>query len=375
MLNDSNMRFFSTLFAVIFCVATSAAQDYEIYVSDAGNFNNPPWQILKFDSEGDNPQVFIDSELAWPQDILFLEDQNEVLISNLNTNVINRHHLDNGEYIGAFASGMSGPTRMKIGADGYLYVLQWSGDGLVKRYELDGTFVDDFTSVGVSQSIGLDWDSDGNLYVSSYGSDLVHKFGLNGEDLGIFIDTNLLGPTNIWFDFNGDLLVSDYNGTAVKRFDSDGNYLNDFLAGLSNSEGVAFLPTTEILIGNGATSSVKMFDSDGNYLEDIVPSGSGDLLTPNAVVLGPLFFDNVDEHPSDQQSIVFPTAGSSFQFDFEIQRSQSPVFVYNLSGVFMDQVTPGFGYWTPNELADGTYILKTQNVTGAAITQRILIRR
>ncbi len=70
---------------------------------------------------------------------------------------------------------------MKIGADSLLYVLQWSGNGKVRRYELDGTFVDDFTSVGVTQSIGIDWDNDGNLYVSSYGGDNVRKFDTNGN--------------------------------------------------------------------------------------------------------------------------------------------------------------------------------------------------
>ena len=100
-----------------------------------------------------------------------------------------------------------------------------------------------------------------------------------------FINTNLLGPTNIWFDAAGDMLVSDYNGTAVKRFDSTGTYVNNFLTGLSNSEGVAFFPNGDILIGNGASSSVKLFDSAGNYIEDFIASGAGNLLTPNAVVI------------------------------------------------------------------------------------------
>ena len=139
-------------------------QTTEIYVSDAGNFNNPPWQILKFDENGENPEVFIDSNLAWPQDIIFLDDQGLVLISNLNTNQITKYNLASGGYLGNFATGISGPTRMKIGDDSLLYVLQWSGDGKVRRYQLNGTFVDDFTSVGVSQSIGVDWDSTGNLY-------------------------------------------------------------------------------------------------------------------------------------------------------------------------------------------------------------------
>lgn len=49
------------------------AQTGKIYVSDAGNFNFPPWQILKFDENGENGEVFISDHLAWPQDIFFLK--------------------------------------------------------------------------------------------------------------------------------------------------------------------------------------------------------------------------------------------------------------------------------------------------------------
>ncbi|HEY6437246.1 MAG TPA: hypothetical protein VIY47_11705, partial [Ignavibacteriaceae bacterium] len=168
-------------------------QDVEIYVSDAGNFSSPPWQILKFDENGENPEVFINTNLAWPQDILFLEDQQVVLISNYNTGRITKYNSSTGIYIEDFASGVGGPTRMKIGADSLLYVLQAAGNGRVRRYRLNGIFVDEFTNIGVPQSIGIDWDSNGNLYVSSYNGDFVRKFDADGNDLGIFINTNLLG--------------------------------------------------------------------------------------------------------------------------------------------------------------------------------------
>jgi hypothetical protein len=254
-------------------------------VSDAGNFNSPPWQILKFDENGENPEVFISENLAWPQDILFIEDQNIVLISNLNTGNITKYDLYSGSYIDNFATGIGGPTRMKIGPDSLLYVLQWTGNGKVWRYQIDGTFVDEFTDVGVPQSIGIDWDSTGNLYVSSFTGDFVRKFDTSGTDMGLFVNTNLLGPTNIWFDSNDELLVADYNSTAIKRFDSSGVYLNDFITGLSNCEGVDFFPNGDILIGNGGTSSVKLFNSNGTYISDLITSGSGNLLTPNAIVI------------------------------------------------------------------------------------------
>jgi len=288
---DQRRRILAKAWTAILCAlwaVTSLAQNLEIYVSDAGKLDQPPWQILKYDANGENPEVFINQNLAWPQDILFLESENTVLVSNLNTNRITRYHADTGEFMDNFITGIAQPTRMKIGADGLLYVLQWSGDGKVRRYQLDGTFVDNFTDVGVDRSIGFDWDTSGNLYVSSYGDESVRKFNSNGQDQGLFINSNLEGPTNIWFNEAGELLVTDWRGTSVKRFDANGNFLGDFITGLSEAEGVDFLPNGNILIGNGGTGAVKMYQADGTYIEDLVPSGFGGLIQPNAIVVRPL---------------------------------------------------------------------------------------
>jgi hypothetical protein len=264
---------------------TASGRAEGILVCDAGNFSAPPWQILEVDMDGGNPRVFIDEGLAWPQDILFLENPAVVLVSNLNSGTINRHDVTSGELLGAFATGLAGPTRMAIGPDNLLYVLQWSGNGRVLRFAQDGTPLGEFSPVGVSQAIGLDWDAEGRLYVSSYSLDHVRRFDTGGGDLGLFVSSGLAGPTNIWFDGEGDLLVADYDGGAVKRFSAEGDYEGVYIGGLGQCEGVAHLPDGSLLIGNGATHSVKRFGSDGTWLEDLVPAGSGNLLTPNAVVL------------------------------------------------------------------------------------------
>ena len=279
------MKILLPILCVLLWASTAFGQGYDIYVSDAGNFSQPPWQILKFDENGENPEVFITDNLAWPQDILFLEGTNTVLISNFNSGRIDRYNATTGNFIDIFASGLSGPTRMKIGEDNLLYVLQWSGTGKVQRFRLNGTWVDNFTSLNLAQSIGLDWDREGSLYVSSYNGQVVRKFDTNGIDQGNFVANQLAGPTNIWFDNKGDLLVSDYNGGAVRRFDSDGAYLGNFIQGLSQTEGVDYLPNGNLLLGDGGTSSVKMFTPAGIFIEDIIPSGSGGLIQPNAVVV------------------------------------------------------------------------------------------
>lgn len=334
------ISFLILIFSLLLLVFSSNtfSQTTEIYVSDAGNFSSPPWKILKFDENGENPQTFINTNLAWPQDIVFLENQQVVLISNLNTGTITKYNASTGAYIDNFATGIGGPTRMKIGADSLLYVLQWSGNGTVRRYELDGTFAGEFTSVSVPQSIGIDWDSSGNMYISSYNGKYVRKFDQNGNDLGLFAITNLAGPTNIWFDDNGDLLVIDYNGTAVKRYDTSGTFLSNFITGLGNAEGVDFFPNGNILIGNGATSSVKMFDSNGNYIEDFIPSGSGGLITPNAVVIREINVLSVDDDALKSSSFTLeqnypnpfnPTTVISYQLPVS---SQVTLKVYNTLG-------------------------------------------
>lgn len=275
----------SVISIILLFASNLLAQDTAIYVSDAGNFSSPPWQILKFDGNGENPEVFINQNLGWPQDIVFLDDTNTVLISNLSSNQITRYNAETGAYIDVFAQVPGGPTRMKIGSDDLLYVLQWSGNGTVLRYQLDGTFVGEFTSTGVSQSIGLDWDNTGNLYVSSYNSDHVRKFDTSGNDLGLFINSNLAGPTDITFAENGDLLVSDYNAARVKRFDSGGNFISNFISGVSQVEGIDTFANGNILLGIGGQSSVRMYDNDGNFMEDFIASGAGGLRTPNAIVI------------------------------------------------------------------------------------------
>ena len=366
------MKLFYTSFFLLI-MSFAHAQDFEIYVSDAGNFNNPPWQILKFDQNGQNPSVFIDNNLNWPQDILFLEDQNIVLISNLGSGRITRHNASTGTFISDFATGIAGPTRIKIGPDSLLYVLQWNGAGIVKRYELDGTFVSDFTTVGVPQSIGLDWDSDKNLYVSSYNGDLVRKFDSTGADQGVFINTNLVGPTNIWFANNGDLLVSDYDGGSIKRFGSTGNFKGVFISGLRNSEGIAYMPSGNILIGNGGTSSVKMFDANGTFIKDLVPPGTASLKNPNAVVIRSTSTVSITPAIKKKQGIVYPNTGTEFRFFPEIFDTSISLDVHTASGSHL--ITIKERSWQADGVAEGVYIVVAKLRDGGVITQRVVVQK
>ncbi|WP_299209112.1 T9SS type A sorting domain-containing protein [uncultured Dokdonia sp.] len=361
-------------------IGTTTAQESEvaIYVSDAGNFNNPPWQILKFDQNGENPEVFIDDDdghIAWPQDIVFLENEPVVLISSLNSGLITKHNATTGEFIENFASGIGGPTRMKIGPENLLYVLQWQGNGTVFRYELDGTFVDEFTNIGVPQSIGIDWDSDGNLYISSFTGDSVEKFDTNGVFIETFINSNLVGPTNIWFEENGDLIVIDYNGGAVKRFDSEGNFLGIFIDGISFAEGVEFFPEGDILIGDGNNSAVNRYADDGTFIETFIESGAANLLTPNAIVRRETTL--ATESFSTQNITITPTVGTTFTIDTATISKIGNMTIHNALGQQIDSIK----YkqlpltWDAHAYAEGIYFIKIIGSDGSQQSQKVIVKK
>lgn len=369
------MKTFITLMLLLLSVQVNS-QNFDIYVSDAGNFSSPPWQILKFDENGQNGTVFINTNLNWPQDILFLEDDNVVLVSNLGSGKISRHDATTGAFLSYFASAISGPTRMKIGLDGYLYVLQWNGNGKVRRYNLNGTFNDEFTDVGVPQSIGFDWDSNGNLYVSSYSGGYVRKFDASGADMGFFISSNLQGPTNIWFDTNGDLLVADYNGNSVKRFDPSGNYIEDYLTGLNQCEGVAIFPNGNILVGNGGSHSVKMYDSNGMYMQDLVSSGAVNLLNPNAVVLRPVTNVTVPELNFTQVAVLYPSIGNEFYISQEYAGKIKSISLYNSIGknIVNENFQIKSKIFNAQDLADGVYVVRISLLNGKEVMQKVVVK-
>ena len=365
------MKNYFLLFIFLLFSLNITAQNYHIYISDAGNFSNPPWQILKFQSDGSNPQVFINTNLNWPQDILFLEDKNEVLISNLNTNSITRYNATTGQYIDNFVTGIGGPTRMKIGPDSLIYVLQWFGNGKVLRYDFNGMFIDEFTTTGVAKSIGIDWDSDKNLYVSSYTGNLVQKFDSSGNDLGVFINSNLNGPTNIWYA-DDTLYVVEYNAGNVKTFDMAGNYLGIFITGLNAPEGVAFLPTGNLLIGDGGTASVKEFTSGGTLVGSLISSGSGNLIQPNAVVLRYTSTTSITENPDNILQVI-PTYGREFKFKMNNNR-ECYISIFNINGqkVYENKYNNQFT-WNAEKINSGIYFVKGLTENGDLFFKKIIV--
>lgn len=351
------------------------SQDYEIYVTGGNND-----VVIKYDQSGENPETFVSANsggLDWPQDIIFLEDQNVMLVSSFNDRSIKKYNLETGEFIENFATTSTAPTRMRIGEDSLLYVLPWAGQGQenpIARYDLDGNFIDNFSEVGVSQAIGMAWDEEGNFYVSSYGGGYVRKYDAEGNDLGFFINSSVNGPTNIWFADNGDMIVLNWDGGNATRFDSEGNFLEIFISGLSQPEGVAFLPNGNFLIGNGGTDQVKEFESDGTFVRNW-PTTGVTLDLPNAVVIRNLATVDIPEVPVKEVILVSPTMGTSFSFVHEMEDVEQ-VEIYDVKGVLVARKAVQNGVlWEAQQAAEGVYVLLAKIKSGAVYSQKIVVSK
>lgn len=368
---------FTVLFLLLTALFTlnfaSAQTMLQVLVNSRGTHS-----IQSYDVNGNFTGDFISSGaggLSGPEDIIFHPD-GTVLVSGFGNTVVKRYDALTGAFIGDFSSGypLATPSKMSIGPDSLIYVTQWGAtQNKVVRFDLNGAFVDEFTSIDVPNGIGHVWDSAGNFYVASYGNGsngVVHRFDTAGNHLGIFINSTVLqGPTHIWWDTNGDLLVNDWSAGTVLRYDSAGNYLSVFATGITNPEGIAFLPGGKLLIGDWGQDAVHLLDSTGTSLGYFC-SGNG-LTDPNGVKVREVQAVAIEE-PTAETNFVSPAVGEVFRINLDQYPEVAEVKVLNMQGqevARLGQVRT----WQAGNVAEGIYFV-VADLPGKRRMQKVWVR-
>lgn len=318
-------QFYLYLILVFGLVPCLSAQDmYTVFVSSRGNSS-----VKTFDLDGNYLGNFVApgyGGLSGTEDILFHPD-GRILVSGFQNTAIKSYDGENGIYLGDFSSGYSlaTPSKMSIGPDSLIYVTQWgTTQNKVVRFDLEGNFVDEFTSVGVPNGLGHIWDADGDFYIAQYGNGgngIIKRFDPDGKDLGTFINSAILqGPTNIWWGPGGDMYITDWTVGNVLRYSSSGSYKGVWAAGMVNPEGVATLPNGDILIGDWGVDAVHQFDSLGTSLGNF--NTAGGLSDPNSVRLREMGISaNKDVHLNDG-NVVWqgPDASGLYTLKLEMKK-------------------------------------------------------
>ncbi len=356
----------------IYSVKIIAQESFEVYVNSRGTHS-----IKKYDQDGNYLEDFISSGsggLTNPEDILFHPD-GSVLITGFSNQYIKRYDGVTGNYMGNFSSGynLAGPSKMSIGPDSLIYVTQWGEtQNKVVRFNLEGEFVDEFTNIGAPKGLGHLWDEEKNFYIALFGSGgsgTIHKFDSLGNDKGTFITSAVLqGPTSIWRNVIGEWLVEDWLTGKVLRYGQSGDYIDEFASGMTNPEGIAFLPDGKMLIGDWGEDAVHLVDWDGSLLGYFC-SGNG-LLDPNSVKIKYVPTTNISEN-TQTNLVVNPTTG--YRFSVELPNNTGYLYIINTAGIIVEHMKmESHIIWDANDHPDGQYIILFDN-DNMKLTKKVMV--
>ncbi|RDY57744.1 hypothetical protein [Flagellimonas nanhaiensis] len=124
--------------------------------------------------------------------------------------------------IKVFASGLKGPIDIAKGKDGFFYVSEWKGAQLSK-IDPKGN-VNHFATVKPGPG-PMTQDALGNLYVThnvNDGKGNISKITLDGQVEIFSEDDKLINPGGIDFDSNGNLYVSNFNNANIVKINPSG---------------------------------------------------------------------------------------------------------------------------------------------------------
>jgi DNA-binding beta-propeller fold protein YncE len=170
-----------------------------------------------------------------------------------------------------FAAGMA------FDSQGNLFVSTYSSDIIYKI--TPGGAVSVFATTGISNPAGLAFDRAGNLYVAYSYLDTIEKFAPNSSTGTVFATTGLDGPFGLAFDAAGNLYASINGNDTIEKFDANGLesvYLQDpgDHSLMDGPLGLAFDSSSNLYVVNDADSTIEKF-TPGKVSSVFANAGSG----------------------------------------------------------------------------------------------------
>ncbi|MDP7579346.1 MAG: NHL repeat-containing protein [SAR202 cluster bacterium] len=192
---------------------------------------------------------FARTHFVWPTGLDISGDGN-VFVSDEHTNQILIFPPDRiqpypefnpeGEQIGQWGEAgpdegqLSGPSGIEFDTDGNLFIVN-SGNGRIQKFTKDGKFLLGWGSTGNGESEfsrpwGICFDRDGNVYVADWGNHRVQKFTADGKYIMSFGTSHDEGgdlnhPSGVAVDSDGDVYVTDWGHRRVVIFEPNGDVI------------------------------------------------------------------------------------------------------------------------------------------------------
>jgi hypothetical protein len=280
------------------------------------------------------------------------------------TGAIVRYDGHTGALISSFVApasqdgvGPAQPSALIFGPDYNLYVADTSNSSVLRFSGSNGmplpapgqpgaVFVPS-GSAGLDQPDGLAFGPDGNLYVSSSGSNTILRYsgssGAPAAPMSIFAGPGgLQQPGDLAFGPTGNLYVLNLGSANLVAFEGPnppanapaaGTLLGTFVAtgsgGLTSPAGFVFGPDGNVYVADSSTGSVLRYSgASGAFLNTFVAAGSAGLNAPTTVLITPT-------GPQATATItvnnVAPTIGATTVFPATINEAQSTTLTSNFT--------------------------------------------
>jgi sugar lactone lactonase YvrE len=142
----------------------------------------------------------------------------------------------------------------------------------------------------VQNPSGMHFGGTGNLYIADTTTSEVHIYGSANNSLGVLTSALLGQPTDVDFDTSGNLYVTSSNANILRSLGGTGP-LTEFVVaqagGLTNPVSLAFSTVGKLYVLDG-TSAIRRYDATGAFETNVVLfSGSLELFSPSKIEFGP----------------------------------------------------------------------------------------
>jgi len=124
-------------------------------------------------------------------------------------------------------SGFVRPFAIASGPNGDFYVSDF-GDHSVLVYNENYLLIKKINpGIDILNSPhAVDFDSEGNIYVTDFLNKKIQKFSKKGTFLSTVVDSSFLkGPATAYFDGEENLLISDYSSNSLLKFSKEGKFI------------------------------------------------------------------------------------------------------------------------------------------------------
>ncbi len=149
----------------------------------------------------------------------------------------------------------------------------WTNPALIKAVDLDTFTVSDITTTNVAQVDGIDDDSEGNYYISSWNPDRITKYNNNFTSFETVVTPTIDSPADIGYNQNNDILAIptfsdvifvDLSSLSVTDFSSE-----SFGFGISSNP-INDATYVEFTMETPERLSLNLYDIQGKLIDTLL---------------------------------------------------------------------------------------------------------